>query len=104
MRDLSSDEVPDWVSPNASATMHTLPNHEGTMACVVCIRDWKGKDPCAVAALLVHEAVHVWQAYCRDIGERDPGSEQEAYGIQYIAQELLAEFARRLCVKRRRAR
>ena len=46
--------------------------------------------------MLVHEAVHVWQAYCREIGERNPGDEQEAYAVQSIAQELMAEFARRM--------
>ena len=61
----------------------------------MCLRDWKGRNPIEVAGLLVHEAVHVWQGYCIDIGEREPGKEQEAYGIQAIAQELMAEFARR---------
>ena len=49
-----------------------------------------------VAGLLIHEAVHVWQGYARDLGEDNPGDEQEAYAIQSIAQELLAEFARRM--------
>jgi hypothetical protein len=46
-----------------------------------------------VAGLLVHEAVHVFQRYCEHIGERRPGAEQEAYGIQAIAQELMQSFA-----------
>ena len=48
--------------------------------------------PPEVAGRLVHEAVHVWQRYCDHIGERRPGNEQEAYGIQSIAQELMQSF------------
>ncbi len=62
----------------------------------MCVRAWEGRDPVEVAGLLVHEAVHVWQAYAQSIGERTPGEEQEAYAIQGIAQELMAEFARQM--------
>ncbi len=63
---------------------------------MVCLRETEGRKPVEVAGLLVHEAVHVWQAYADHIGEAQPGREQEAYAIQCIAQELMAEFARRV--------
>jgi hypothetical protein len=48
--------------------------------------------------------VHVWQQHCEDIGERNPGSEQEAYAVQAIAQELMAEYGRRLTQRTSKSR
>jgi hypothetical protein len=53
-------------------------------------------DPIETAALLVHEAVHIWQFMLDVIGERVPSSEFQAYGIQAIAQELMLEFQRQM--------
>lgn len=93
---LKAPSIPRWVNHGASATQHTF-EHEthGTVA-IVCLGDFTSRSAIEIAGLLVHEAVHVWQQYCEDIGERRPGKEQEAYGIQAIAQELMAEYARRL--------
>jgi hypothetical protein len=85
-----------WVSnPQSDATAHTFES-PGGLTVVVCLRRAEGRNPVEVAGLLVHEAVHAWQAYAEHIGERNPGIEQEAYAIQSIAQELMAEFARRM--------
>ena len=87
----------DWIkTPQADATTHHLISSKFERACVVCLREHKDRNPIEIAGLLVHEAVHVWQDYCERIGERSPGVEQEAYGIQSIAQELMAEYARRI--------
>lgn len=86
-----------WLkNSHAHATTNFLDNAKGELVAVVSLAEWKGRDPIEVAGLLVHEAVHVWQEYCSRIGEAAPASEQEAYGVQSIAQELLAEFARRM--------
>jgi len=85
-----------WVcNTHSQATAHTFESPHG-LTVIVCLRDWIGRDPVEIAGLLVHEAVHAWQSYADDIGERSPGIEQEAYAIQSIAQELMAEFARRM--------
>ena len=85
----------DFVSKGtANATTHICTNQKSELVCIVTMRDWQGRDPIEVAGLLVHESVHVWQEYCNRIGETNPASEQEAYGIQAVAQELMAEFVR----------
>lgn len=81
-------------SEHSHATTHICTNQKSETVCIVTIRDWKGREPIEVAGLLIHEAVHVWQEYCKSIGETNPATEQEAYGIQSIAQELMAEFDR----------
>jgi hypothetical protein len=45
-----------------------------------------------VAALLVHEAVHVWQLFRESIGEHGPSKEFEAYSIQAISQRLMERY------------
>lgn len=87
----------DFVSPGANATTHTLYNQEGSMASLVCLGSQEGRTGIETAGLLVHEAVHVWQHYAETMGEDRPGTEQEAYAVQSIAQNLMDEYARRIC-------
>ena len=96
MRVLGIKRYTEWISPNAEATTHVCTNKESRLCCIVCLNDFAGRDPVEVAGLLVHEAVHVWQEYAERIGEGRPGVEQEAYAVQAISQELMAEFARRM--------
>jgi hypothetical protein len=91
---LKSAVVPAWCLKDA--TTHIFDSNDGGLCCVICMDGWQGRDPIEVAGLLVHEAVHVWQQYADSIGERCSGAEQEAYAVQAIAQELMAEFARRM--------
>lgn len=91
---LKAPVVPQWVSSGADATMRTF-ERDGKAVCIVCLSGTEGRSGVEIAGMLIHEAVHIWQQYCEDIGERHPGDEQEAYAIQAIAQELLAEYARR---------
>lgn len=92
----AADSPAQWVTPGADATTHHYQNAAGSAVCIVCLSGHEGRDPVEVAGLLVHESVHVWQEYADRIGETRPGSEQEAYAVQSIAQELMAEFARRM--------
>lgn len=90
---------PEWLGDKSGMT-HTFEHERSGIVCIVCLQVKPGVEPIQIAALLVHEAVHVWQQYLSDIGERSPGDEMMAYGVQSIAQELLYEYARRLKRKR----
>lgn len=82
-----------WVNEGSDATTHTYTNKEGKMCCLVALATWEGRDPVGIVGLLIHEAVHVWQHMCENIGEKNPSSEFEAYSIQWISQELMRSFS-----------
>lgn len=67
--------------------------YEEQLVAVICLKE----EATAVEAisLLIHEAVHLWQAHCRWLGEDKPGDEAEAYAIQKIAAELIKEYKTR---------
>jgi hypothetical protein len=88
---------PSEYFPDSGAKTYTLENAEGELVCIVGVsKASQSMDSIVIAGLLVHEAVHVWQDYCQGIGEHAPAREQEAYAIQGISQELMAEYARRI--------
>lgn len=85
-----------WIKTDHSdATAHFLENPKREMCCVVAIRV-DGQTPIQVAAILVHEAVHIFQSYCERIGENSPSPEFEAYSIQMLSQRLMQGYADRV--------
>lgn len=62
---------------------------------IVCIDPDNLNGDDEVAGILVHESVHVWQAFCDWINEIEPSYEFEAYSIQNIFLELWLEYQRR---------
>lgn len=85
--------------PLSGALCTTLHHQKTGEMCAVVSVSKQSQERCnaiEMAGLLIHEAVHVWQAYAEDIGEVRPGREQEAYAIQGVSQELLDEYARRI--------
>ena len=87
-------EAPSFLaSPRANATVHHF-NCEDKYCAVVCLGNTKERTNAQVLALLVHEAVHIWQEFKENIGEGAPGRELEAYAIQSISQSLITEYFR----------
>jgi len=93
MKRLKCSSYPADIGDGLMATI-TLQSPKG-LTCVVVVSDMTEFTGPEIAAMLCHEAVHVWRAHCRQLGEVTPGEEQEAYGIQFIAQTLMDEYARR---------
>lgn len=62
------------------------------MAVLVTLADDGHKDTDIVNmfSLIAHEATHVWQFLCLEIGEDNPSIECEAYAIQNICRDLMA--------------
>jgi len=86
-----------WLKTDScNATVHWLEDLAGKRVCVVAIQGDSGRTGIEIAGLLVHEAVHIFQIHCQDIGESEPSMEFEAYSIQSISQQLMWEYERRL--------
>ena len=84
------DQWPRFCNSGADASTHFLEQTGGIgLIAVVCLHPPKNKTGIQVAALLVHEAIHIWQAIREDLGEKSPSSEFEAYSIQAISQSLM---------------
>lgn len=87
------EQVPFLSSQYADATTHRLDNDNGAPCAIVCLRSDGKREHGEVYGLLIHEAVHIWQFHKEAIGDT-PSHEAEAYGIQWIAQQLIYEWAR----------
>jgi hypothetical protein len=84
--------VSNW---HSSATTHFYESKkDNTISAIICIQHWKDKTGIQIAALLVHEAVHLWQETLKNYGEHDPSQEYEAYAIQNLSQNLMESFVK----------
>lgn len=83
---------PMWVSNNADATTHFFEHPDGGKAAIVCMGENAHLTGVQKAALLVHEAVHIWQEHRVATGEREPSDESEAYAVQSISQRLMEAY------------
>lgn len=92
--DIGRMNIPRYPSNSGARTSFTNPDEFGVNrpVAIITINGDEDKDPVQVAALLVHEAVHVKQAVLRVYGEDNVGDETEAYLIQRISQDLMQMY------------
>lgn len=84
---------PTFLPRHADAAVHFLERDGGREVCaIVCLGSTKGRTKVEIIGLLVHEAVHIWQAVREHLGETSPSAEFEAYSVQGLAQRLLEAF------------
>lgn len=95
--EIPTHEWPQFVTPGKDATTHHFEEtSERHALAIVCLGSTEGHTPVGIAALLVHEAVHVWQEICERMGEHNPSREFEAYSVQWLSQELMDAYAKTL--------
>lgn len=87
-------DYPAFEKPGRIAAAISFENADKNTTVLVVLNDWENRPPLDIVISLVHESVHVWQVLCKEIGETNPGDEQEAYAIQNITKVLLDEFVR----------
>ena len=80
-------------TPQSHATLHYFESSAGKLCAVMCMPP-SDRELVELHGLILHEAVHLWQAAREYIGETHPSAELEAYAIQIIAQEMMWEYQR----------
>lgn len=92
-------EQPEYLdgSEDSDAVVHFLKSPTKKRHAIVCVSDQTGESWNKIMALLVHEAVHIWQWQCEFMGEGEPSREFEAYSIQAISLLLMEAYSRGIC-------
>lgn len=84
-----------WLAGNAEGgCMTSCKDSGGRTVCIVAIRPGPEQNWVEIFAMIAHEAVHVFQRYCEDIGEAQPSMEFEAYSIEKLTIRLVYEYCR----------
>ncbi|OWT68074.1 MULTISPECIES: hypothetical protein [unclassified Achromobacter] len=93
MRQLKCDDPPSFTC-DKSAAVHTFEGSDDSIRMLLTLDPVAAaaQDGIEIAALLAHEAVHVMQECRRWMGEKEPGSEWEAYTVQHVAQEFMGWY------------
>lgn len=81
-----------WVTGTADACTRTYISDSGLRIAVVCMYPDLPYSEQEIAALLVHEAVHIAQFVFDDVGELEPSRELQAYTIQDITRALFMSY------------
>jgi hypothetical protein len=89
---IPKEKWPEWIrNEHSGATAHWFAHPKRGRIAIVCIRPGR-RLLTETYALLVHEAVHIWQWIKEDIGEDEPSKEFEAYSIQRLSLNLMGAY------------
>ena len=94
MKRLKIDERFNFVIPGYDATTQFFRSEGNNDIAMVYFFNYREHKSIMNYAMIVHEAVHIWQRTRELIQEKNPSHEFEAYSIQMITQELMIEFDR----------
>jgi hypothetical protein len=94
MRQIEATDADPYCEKDWEACTHAF-DVSGELVCVVGLNLPRLTElpPIDAAAVMVHEAVHVWQRTRARLGPGDLGSEMEAYAVQNIAAEVMRAYA-----------
>lgn len=94
MKHLAVEAPGPWLVPGSLATTYTLTNKKNYSTCVlVCLGPCKGVSHFSVMAIMVHAAVHVWQAIVEALTDDHPSKEHEAYTIENLSKMIWSHYA-----------
>ena len=92
----STDPYPPDAHPHPDAFCSTFDHTTHAVRCSVITvnkRMYK-KGKLYAMGVILHECVHAYQDVLTTMGEKKPGSEFEAYSVQYIFIKVMAEFVK----------
>jgi len=92
---LKSDLSYHWLNDTGRAAVTTLTNSRHGLTCIVSVDLSQFKDRDDLWGAMAHEAVHVFRAWKKHVGELDPSEEFEAYCIQHLTQKFMEALPRR---------
>lgn len=85
-----------WCNPGGACVHFYVNEQPLEQTAFVCIDPPIGMPGYEIAAMLVHEAVHIVQSFMEALGEKEPSKEFQAYCTQWVSQQLFVEYSRRL--------
>jgi hypothetical protein len=89
-----------WTFSDAVTHTYTNPDTDETFIAVTLREVPEDTSLIQVVGLLSHEAVHVVDQMCKYAGERKPGAEFRAYGVQSMTAEMVAVWWKHIGSKR----
>lgn len=89
---IASWKTEEFIPNGYGAAAHSYESDDGRKKVIVAFGEHSEFSKIEVYALLVHEAIHIWQEVKLMMREKEPSSEFEAYTIQQISQNLMYSY------------